>query len=214
MPPFGKDKKTRASFIRGARVFWFIPFLAVLAFFSAGFVCQARAESLDSSPQPLVQIRFLPDRDYFHALIDGINDARSEIVFCAYLFKTIENADGFPERIMKSLASAVKRGVRVLAIMELNQDSGGLIQTNSETAERLNKSGIRVCPDPRDLVTHTKLVVIDRRYLFVGSHNLTQSALKYNHEVSVWINSPSMAEEALRYVDSICRTGCEDKVRK
>jgi phosphatidylserine/phosphatidylglycerophosphate/cardiolipin synthase-like enzyme len=184
--------------------------------FSAGLAGPVRAESLNSRSLPDSETKLLLDRDYFYALIDGINNARTEIVFCAYLFKTIENADGYPERVMKSLSSAVKRGVRVFALMELSQNSGDLIQTNSETAERLKKAGISVCPDPRDLVTHTKLVVIDRRYLFIGSHNLTQSALKYNHEVSARIDSPSMAEEALRYVDSICheKNGCNGKLKK
>ena len=58
--------------------------------------------------------------------------------------------------------------------------------------------------DAPDRTTHAKLVVIDRRYLFVGSHNLTQSALKYNHEVSVRIDSPPLAEEALAYLKSLC----------
>ena len=198
------------------RIIRFISLITVLAVFSAAPVCPVRAESVDSHFRPPLQARLLLDRDYFYALIDEINNARSEIVLCAYLFKTIENADGYPERVMKSLSSAVKRGVRVLALMELNQDSGDLIQTNSETAERLKKAGITVYPDPRNLVTHTKLVVIDRRYLFIGSHNLTQAALKYNQEVSVWIDSPFMAEEALQYVDSICleKAGYKDKRRK
>jgi phosphatidylserine/phosphatidylglycerophosphate/cardiolipin synthase-like enzyme len=183
----------------------FVAFLAFLASVSAGLICPVGAESVGADFHPPLEGRLLLDRDYFHALIDEINNARTEIVFCAYLFKTIENADGYPERVMKSLASAVKRGVRIFALMELNQNSGNLIQTNEETAERLRKMGITVCPDPNDLVTHTKLVVIDRRYLFIGSHNLTQSALKYNHELSVLLDAPSMAEEALRYVDSICR---------
>jgi phosphatidylserine/phosphatidylglycerophosphate/cardiolipin synthase-like enzyme len=183
----------------------FISFLTALAVLSAGLVWAIRAESADSQSHSPLQTRLLLDRDYFHTLIDEINHARSEIVFCAYLFKTIENADGYPERIIKSLSSAVKRGVRVLAVIELNQNSGNLIQTNSETAERLRKAGITVCSDPQDLVTHTKLVVIDRRHLFIGSHNLTQSALKYNHEASVWIDSPLMAEEALEYLESLCR---------
>ncbi len=151
-----------------------------------------------------VQARLLIDRDYFDALRDGIEGARAEIVVCAYLFKTLEGAHGYPESIVKDLAAAVKRGVRVRVVMELSQESGDLVKTNSETARRLVDVGIKVCPDPRKKVTHAKLVVIDRRYLFVGSHNLTQSALKYNHETSVWIDSLPLAAEALDYLDSLC----------
>jgi phosphatidylserine/phosphatidylglycerophosphate/cardiolipin synthase-like enzyme len=157
-----------------------------------------------SPVQAPVQARLLLDRDYFDALRDGIADARAEIVVCAYLFKTLEGARGYPESIVKDLAYAVKRGVRVRVVMELSQESGDLVKTNSETARRLVDAGIKVCPDPRQKVTHAKLVVIDRRYLFIGSHNLTQSALKYNHETSVWIDSSSLAAEALDYLDSLC----------
>jgi phosphatidylserine/phosphatidylglycerophosphate/cardiolipin synthase-like enzyme len=83
-------------------------------------------------------------------------------------------------------------------------DAGGLNRNNAETAERLKRGGIRVCMDAPDRVTHTKLVVIDRRYLLIGSHNLTQSALKYNHEASIWIDSAPLAEEVLRYMKSLC----------
>jgi len=154
-----------------------------------------------------VQARLLTDREYFDVLREGIERAQTEIVICAYLFKTLAGAGGFPEKIATGLAAAVKRGVRVLIVMELSQDSGDLLPTNAETAKRLEQAGIKVCPDPRNKVTHAKLAVIDRRQLFIGSHNLTQSALKYNHEASVWIESSAMAREALDYIDSVCRAG-------
>ncbi len=153
---------------------------------------------------PPVQARLLTDREYFDVLRKGINEAREEIVVCAYLFKTLEGADGYPERIVQSLSAAVKRGVRVSAVMELSQESGDLLETNVKTARRLEQAGIKVCPDPENAVTHAKLVMIDRRFLLVGSHNLTQSALRYNHEVSIWIDSPAMAAEALDYLNSLC----------
>lgn len=174
---------------------------ALLIFFASPAAAIRDVAAVERSP---VQARLLIDRDYFDALRDGIQDARAEIVVCAYLFKTLEGARGYPESIVKDLAAAVKRGVRVRVVMELSQESGDLVRTNSETARRLVDVGVTVCPDPRRKVTHAKLVVIDRRYLFVGSHNLTQSALKYNHETSLWIDSSSLAAEALDYLDSLC----------
>ena len=146
----------------------------------------------------------LLDGDYFTALLNGIDRAREEIFLSAYLFRTIENAQGCPEAVLKSLIAAVGRGVRVEAILERNRDADDLNRNNAETAERLRQGGIRVCLDAPDRQTHTKLVVIDRRYVLIGSHNLTQSALKYNHEASVWIDSAPLAEEALRYMKSLC----------
>jgi phosphatidylserine/phosphatidylglycerophosphate/cardiolipin synthase-like enzyme len=43
--------------------------------------------------------------------------------------------------------------------------------------------------------------VIDKRYIFLGSHNLTQGALKYNNELSVLIDSPEMAAEVRAYLE-------------
>ena len=156
------------------------------------------------SPQAVVDAKLLLDRDYFTALLDGIDRARVEIFLSAYLFRTIENAKGHPEAVLKRLAAAVHRGVRVDVVLERSNSSDDLNRNNEETAERLKKAGIRVCMDAPDRVTHTKLVVIDRRYLLIGSHNLTQSALKFNHEASVWIDSAPLAAEALGYMKSLC----------
>jgi phosphatidylserine/phosphatidylglycerophosphate/cardiolipin synthase-like enzyme len=182
----------------------FINLLTVLILLFTQTALAAGREGLDSSASRPVPVRLLIDGEYFDALKAGIEGAQSEIVICAYLFKTLEGARGYPEQILRSLSAAVKRGVRVYAVMELSQESGDLTRTNGETAERLKQAGIKVCPDPRNRTTHTKLIVIDRRRLFVGSHNLTQSALKYNHEASVLIDSPQLAKEALDYLDSVC----------
>jgi len=155
-------------------------------------------------PQAVAEAKLLLDRDYFTALLDGVERARAEIFLSAYLFRTIEDARGYPEAVLKRLVAAVHRGVRVDVVLERNQDVDNLNRNNAETAERLKQGGIRVCMDAPDRVTHTKLVVIDRRYLLIGSHNLTQAALKFNHEASVWIDSAPLAEEALGYMKSLC----------
>jgi len=204
--PCEKDNKKwqgagHAFFCAMSRLIYFLTALLVLL---AGAAFTAEGKGVVSHARQPVQARLLIDREYFDVLQEGIEGAKSEIVICAYLFKTLDNAKGYPEKIVKSLAAAVKRGVRVLAVMELSQESGDLLQTNTATAKRLERLGIKVCPDPRNTVTHAKLVVIDRRQLFLGSHNLTQSALRYNHEASVWIESPALAKEALDYLDSVC----------
>jgi phosphatidylserine/phosphatidylglycerophosphate/cardiolipin synthase-like enzyme len=173
---------------------------------AAGFAAQPASEGKAAGPLPqaAVEAKLLLDRDYFAALLGGIDRARAEISLSAYLFRTIEDAKGYPETVLKSLLAAAKRGVRIDAVFERSQDTADLDRNNAETAERLKQGGIRVCMDAPDRVTHTKLVVIDRRYILIGSHNLTQSALKYNHEASVWIDSAPMAEEALRYMKTLC----------
>ena len=196
---------------------WMASTAALLILLSPAAFAAGEGRAAGSAPQPVLkgkttgpflqavaEAKLLLDRDYFTALLDGIDRARSEIFLSAYLFRTIENAEGYPEAVLKRLLAAAKRGVRIDVIVERNQDADDLNRNNAETAERLKRGGIRVCMDAPDRVTHAKLVVIDRRYVLIGSHNLTQSALKYNHEASVWIDSAPLAEEALRYMKSLC----------
>ena len=180
----------------------FLPVLLLLP--QAGSAAQTGGKAIVASPQTVAEAQLLLDGDYFAALVNGIDRAREEISLSAYLFRTIENAQGYPEAVLKRLVAAAGRGVRVEAILERNREDSDLSRNNAETAERLRQGGIRVCLDSPDRQTHTKLVVIDRRYVLIGSHNLTQSALKYNHEASVWIDSAPLAEEALRYIKSLC----------
>ena len=151
--------------------------------------------------------RILEDGAYFPALIEAIDRAKSEIVMAFFLFKTNGYGTSRPDRIVAALGRAADRGVRVRVILERRKDDrGSLVDTsNGETARRLKKRGINVGFDSPRTTTHTKVVVIDGRHLFLGSHNLTNSALKYNHELSVCIDSPSLAGKVLHYINALDR---------
>jgi phosphatidylserine/phosphatidylglycerophosphate/cardiolipin synthase-like enzyme len=178
--------------------------LFILLLPQGGRAAQPGGKAAVAFPQAVVEARLLLDQTYITALLNGIDRARAEIFLSVYLFRTVQNAKGHPEAVLENLIAAARRGVRVEAVLERGQELDDLNRNNAETAERLRQGGIRVCLDGPDRQTHTKLVVIDRRYVLIGSHNLTQSALKFNHEASVWIDSASLAEEALRYMRSLC----------
>jgi len=55
--------------------------------------------------------------------------------------------------------------------------------------------------------THAKIVVIDSRVVFIGSHNWTESALSYNHEASLMVCSQDVAEDLEGYIQSIWSSG-------
>ena len=148
----------------------------------------------------------LKNRDYFPILVKTIDNARKEIVMSFFLFKTNGYRNNYPDRLVNHLIRATERGVKVKILLEIGKDSNSQINKNNiETAKRLKKGGIDVYFDPLHTKTHTKVVVIDRRYTFLGSHNLTSSALKYNNELSILIDSPEVAREALSYINSLRR---------
>jgi phosphatidylserine/phosphatidylglycerophosphate/cardiolipin synthase-like enzyme len=67
----------------------------------------------------------------------------------------------------------------------------------------MTEAGIKVRFDAPKTITHVKAMVIDGRYVYLGSHNLTQSALKFNNELSVMVDSPEFAAEVTSYLDNL-----------
>jgi phosphatidylserine/phosphatidylglycerophosphate/cardiolipin synthase-like enzyme len=147
-------------------------------------------------------IKLLRDGEYFATLLQAIKGAEKEIEMAFFLFKTNGYRNNYPDILLHHLTKAAQRGVRIRVLLE----RGNNIDTsNGETALRLREGGIDVSFDTPDITTHTKVIVIDGRYTFLGSHNLTASALKYNHELSLLIDSPELAMEALHYIDTLYR---------
>lgn len=150
------------------------------------------------------RLTLLKNREYFHALSKRIQDARTQIVMAFFLFKTNRHPNSYPEVILQELGNAARRGVRVVLVLEQDAKPDSTVsRDNRSSSEQLKKAGIEIYFDSPTRTTHTKLAVIDGRYTFVGSHNLTQSALKHNNELSVLIDSPAVAEKTLNYIKGL-----------
>lgn len=151
------------------------------------------------------QTRLLPNREYGEALLQGIRGAGKRVICTFYLFKTTGSAGNQPRRIAEELIRAKRRGVDVTVILE--RDNGrkddGLTSENRRTAAFLARGGVRVFFDSPSVVTHAKAAVIDGRYVYLGSHNLTQAALRRNNELSVVIDSPELADEVTAYLERL-----------
>ena len=174
------------------------------------FCLLAAGSALAATPQPKTKIpaqanavRVLADATYYDTLAALIKNATQRIDLAMFLFKTSPARDNLPAGIVKELVAARKRGVAVRVILEHSSHDQSLNRENQETAQALKKGGIAVFFDSPDRTSHAKLAVIDRRYCLVGSHNLTQSALKYNHELSLLLDNPPLAEEILAYMETI-----------
>jgi len=185
--------------------------LSILVGFSSPVALPSIAAAVErgSVPEASVDLKgctltLLKNRDYFRALSEKIHEARKEIRLAFFLFKTNDRPESYPEIILRELSQAVQRGVRVMVVLESDGKPASTVnRDNGETAERLKKAGMDFHWDSPKKTTHTKLAVIDGRYTFIGSHNLTQSALKYNNEMSVMIDSAAIAEKTLHYIQGL-----------
>ncbi|MDI3476169.1 MAG: hypothetical protein PWQ95_1897 [Thermococcaceae archaeon] len=140
----------------------------------------------------------LLDRDYYEGAIDAINGATREIY--VMMFSMLYDPDDWSDEandLINALIRAKERGVRVHVILE---DS---VNTNREAYKYLKSNGIDVAYDSPLTTLHAKVLIIDGKIVFFGSHNWSESALHWNHEVSVKIVSKKLADELIDYFWSV-----------
>lgn len=149
---------------------------------------------------PIVRAELLENGAYSGALITRIGEAKRRIICAFYLFKVGEKSFNLPASVATELVKARRRGVEVTVILDVGRSAR---LENRVAAGILSQNGVRVRFTSRRRTTHVKAVVIDDRYVMIGSHNLTQSALAYNNELSVLLDSPELAAKATRYLEGL-----------
>jgi phosphatidylserine/phosphatidylglycerophosphate/cardiolipin synthase-like enzyme len=147
------------------------------------------------------RIRLLTGSEYFFALRDAIDKAEHSIFVAIYLFKTDNHASNRATGVLNALLKAAKRGVKITVVMERSDDPEDFInRENEKTGRLLLQAGAKVYWDRPDRKLHIKAVVIDHHLIFLGSHNLTHSAMKYNQEMSFMLYDGEIASEIIKKV--------------
>lgn len=167
--------------------------------FSILLLCMSGPVSASESHE--AQVTLLKDQDFSDALISGIRKARKNITCSYYLF--VVHGRNESARILDELVRARQRGVEVRVILEKPQQKDRLNEENLHSASLLARGGVKVFFDSPKVVTHLKVTVIDGRFVYLGSHNLTQAALRHNNELSLSVESAGLAAEILSYLDQL-----------
>jgi len=169
------------------------------SFFPAAVAARGKKEhSVTPACCPVVALK---NKDFFPALLKAIDEAREEVFISIFSFRAGVHKRSYPDRIVAHLSRAVKRGVKVKVILEnTGKPSDELDLQNRRTRKLLEEQGVFVYEDSPRQKTHTKLIVIDQRLVILGSHNLTQSALKHNNEISLLVENPGLARELREYM--------------
>lgn len=179
------------------------PYLTIADDTSAPSATGLMAKALPPIVTQPGEIRLLTDKDYYPVLQTMIGQADNRIDLAMFLFKTTNDASNRASRLVQDLIAARQRGVIINVLLEKSGYDPKLNRENQKVAARLKKEGIRVRFDTEKITTHTKIVVIDRRYCLVGSHNFTASALTYNHEASLLVDNQALANQLLGYLGGI-----------
>lgn len=124
-----------------------------------------------------------------------INEAESSIFLCPYL-PTVD------DRMAESLRMAKERGVDVE--IWCSQDSRGYAKAGSSwaVAELIKDTGATFHEVTYSLegellpMYHMKMMVVDDRYIVIGSSNFNYRSMTLSHEIALVVDSPTFAKAA------------------
>lgn len=149
-------------------------------------------------------IILLPDREYYPMAKKLIERANKTILVTIYVIKYDPREENDPVNVLlRELVKAKKRGLDVRVLVD-----DATQRSYKQTIKFLRDNGVLVRLDESSrITTHVKLVIVDHKYLLIGSHNWTESALSYNHEYSALIISPDLAKNVEMYFESLWNKG-------
>jgi hypothetical protein len=126
------------------------------------------------------------------ALLDGARTSVDVVMF----FASLDASPRHPVRpLLDALVRAAQAGkaVRVLLDRDAETDVYGSRVINPAAYELLRSGGVQVRYDAPDRLTHSKLVIVDGRWVVVGSHNWTAGSFFNYVDYSVLADSPGLA---------------------
>ena len=127
------------------------------------------------------QVYFSPNGGCTEAIVDQIDNAKSEILIQAYSFTSAP--------IAKALVNAHKRGIHVEIILDKSNKS-----KKYSAGDFTAHMGVTTYIDSRHAIAHNKIIIIDKETVITGSFNFTKAAEEKNAENLLIIKNKKLAE--------------------
>jgi len=133
-------------------------------------------------------------REYPDKIIEAVKSAKNEIRILMYDWRWYSHQPAARiQKLNNELLAAVRRGVKVRAVLNM-----------PHILQILKNNGIDVKVADTAKTMHIKMVIIDDKKLFVGSHNLSINAFELNHEMSVYLEDPASILRCTKFFESLC----------
>ncbi len=187
----------------GTHALWQALFLLVL--------CLGVGLSAGEAPTVEAKITDISGTAYFPAVHRELQNAGESIYVTMFLISCYphSNSSSPTVTLVQDLIRAHERGVKVTVILDKSfrykpkMGSMGADLKNNVAAQMLSDGGIDVRYASTARLLHQKLIVIDGKIVISGSHNWSDSALKYNLESSELIRSAEYARIKLKAISEI-----------
>jgi phosphatidylserine/phosphatidylglycerophosphate/cardiolipin synthase-like enzyme len=142
--------------------------------------------------------------NYFSTLRIALAEARSEVQVLAYVINFQLYKKHFPSScLVHSLIDCHAKGLAVNIVLDSSPTYSQNHRANFFTYRRLIEKGLRIRMQQSSHPQHQKLFVIDRRFAFAGSHNITDKSLQSNWELSFFFDDAQTVRDLAALHDSL-----------
>lgn len=142
---------------------------------------------------PLSKTELVINSQYRKRVIELIDASKASIDLLMYEWKWYKDDIACDASLInQALVRALRRGVKIRGVV----NSGTQMQV-------LRDIGFDVRTNDGGTVLHTKCLIFDNATVLLGSHNLTDNAMRSNIETSVIIESEENASQMARYFNSL-----------
>ena len=154
---------------------------------------QEDERTVGSSTSPVRTTELILDRKYSEKAIAFVLDAASEIRLCAYAWRWYPSEPATSiQKFNIELMRARNRGIIIRCLVN-----------NYSMYKQFSELGFNCRYVDSNRMLHAKAIVIDRKTLVIGSHNLTKRAIGENYEASVAIQDFETIEQFCTYFDTL-----------
>ncbi len=179
---------------------WLLCFLAVFV----------QPFSANAAKDTAVKLAPVNNRDYVPVVHELLNQAQKSIKIVLFQMRYYAAYPGSSTNsAMQELAQAAARGVEVSVILDATGWNKDNAELNRLTGDLLKAQGVKVYFDSPVVTTHDKFVLVDKRWVLIGSTNWSNTAFDKNNEANVLIDDKSVYQIFLAEFDRILAESSE-----
>lgn len=139
-------------------------------------------------------VKLLIGRQYPIDLIKEIENSKSSIKILMYDWRWYSHQPTCKMQILnQAIFKKAKEGHDIKVILN-----------NNSIKKILEDQKIKVHVSPTSRTMHIKLVIIDEKILYLGSHNFSINAFEINHEMTLKIDDKEIIERCNNFYKTLC----------
>ncbi len=145
-----------------------------------------------------MNIELLKDNNLLPDILKTLESAKNEVLAVIYLVKYVRRRHfDQAKQVMDQLVAAHGRGVKVKIIFHVGVRARRIPGWNLLVYRDLKEKGLDVKVWKERRILHAKMFIIDKKIVYLGSHNMSNCSLRESAELTVKIESEAIGWKAV-----------------